>query len=160
MIIADIVIVLLLIITAFRSFSKGFVMQLAGLVALVGGILAAYFCWKMAYLLLQQWLEIDHYVLKTIAVVVTTSLVMVVILLLGKLLSKAIHITPLGLIDSLIGMIFGVGQMVLIISFAIFALLYINPDMWFLQEEYLSHSYLLPYIKPIAPTLIHLFLAA
>lgn len=154
MIVADIIIVLLLIITAFRSFSKGIVMQLAGLIALAGGILASYFLWKISYMMLQQWLDINPYVLKTGAVVLTTSLVMTVILLLGKLLSKVIHITPFGLIDSLTGMIFGAGQMVLFISFVIFALQYINPNIWFLQDEYLSRSYILPYIQPIAPMIV------
>ena len=160
MIVADIVVVLLLIIMAFRGFSKGLVMQLAGLVALAAGILAAYFFWEKAYWMLQQWIETNHYVLKTVAVVVTTLLVAAVIFLAGKLLSKMIQITPLGLVDSLLGMIFGVGQMVLLLSFVIFALLYINPEISFLQDEYLSQSYLLPYIKPVAPTIIHCFSAA
>jgi membrane protein required for colicin V production len=160
MIAADIIIVLLLIITVFRGFSKGLVMQLAGLVALAAGTLAAYFFWEKAYFLLQQWIETNHYVLKTVAVVVTTLLVVTVILLLGKLLSKVIHITPFGVIDSLLGVIFGAGQMVLLLSFVMFALLYINPQISFLQDEYLSQSYLLPYIKPVAPTIIHCFLAA
>jgi len=156
MLIADIVIALLLIITAYRGFSKGFVMQLAGLVAMVAGILAAYFFWNEAYLMLQQWVEWDHHVLKTIAVVGTTLLVTIVILLLGKLLSKVIHLTPFGIFDRALGVIFGIGQMVLLLSFVIFALLYINPKMQFLQNEYLEQSYLLPYIKPVAPMLINL----
>jgi membrane protein required for colicin V production len=154
MLIADIVIVVLLIISAFRGFSKGFVMQLAGLVALAAGVLAAYFFWGKTYLMLQQWIDVNHYVLKTVAVAGTTLLVMIVILLLGKLISKIIQITPFGIFDSLIGVVFGIGQMVLLLSFVIFALLYINPDMWFLQDEYLAQSYLLPYIKPVAPVLV------
>ena len=108
--------------------------------------------------MLEQWIETSHYVLKTIAVVGTSLLVSLVIFLVGKLLSKAIHITPFGVIDSLLGVIFGVGKVVLLLSFAIFALLYINPEMSFLQDEFLSRSYLLPYIKPIAPTVIYYFL--
>jgi len=154
MFIADIVIVLLLIITAFHGFSKGFVMQLAGLIALVAGILAAYFFWNASYLMIQQWMEWNHHVLKAIAVIGTMLLVTIVILLLGKLLSKVIHLTPFGILDRLLGVIFGIGRMVLLLSFVIFALLYINPDMQFLQDEYLNHSYLLPYIKPVAPMLI------
>ena len=118
----------------------------------------AYFFWNEGYLMLQQWVEWDHHILKTIAVIGTTALVAIVILLLGKLLSKAIHITPFGIIDSLLGVIFGIGRMVLLLSFVIFALLYINPDMQFLQDEYLGQSYLLPYIKPIAPMLIDIIL--
>jgi len=157
MITADIVIALLLIITAFRGFSKGLVMQLAGLVALAGGVLAAYFFWNQAYLMLQEWINTSHYILKTVSVVVTTALVTVVLLLVGKIFSKIIHITPFGIVDSLLGVIFGVGQMVLLLSFVIFALLYINPEMSFLQDGYLSRSYLLPYIKPVAPAIIHWF---
>ena len=157
MIAIDIVIALLLIIAVFRGFSTGLVMQLTGLVALVGGILAAYFFWDKAYLILQQWINTGHYVLKTVAVVGTTLLVVLAFLLVGKVMSKIIHITPFGIIDSLLGVIFGMGQMVLLLSFIIFALLYINPEMSFLQDEYLSRSYLLPYIKPIVPAIIYWF---
>ena len=160
MLIVDIVILLLLIIMAFRGFSKGLVMQLAGLVALAGGILAAYFFWELAYVLLQGWIDASHYVLKAIAVSGTVLAVTFVIFLLGKLLSKAIRITPLGIFDRLLGMVFGVAQMVLFLSFVIFALLYIDVEIAFLQDEYLSGSYLVPYIKPIAPALAGYFLGA
>ncbi|MCL2040425.1 MAG: CvpA family protein [Bacteroidales bacterium] len=157
MLIVDIVIVLLLIITAFRGFSKGFVMQLAGLIAMAAGILAAYFFWNASYLMIQQWVEWNHHVLKVIAVIGTTLVVTIVILLLGKLLSKVIHLTPFGILDRLLGVIFGIVRMVLLLSFVIFALLYINPEMQFLQDEYLNQSYLLPYIKSVVPMLIDIF---
>ena len=158
MLIADIIISVLLVTAAFRGFSKGLVVQLTGLVALAGGILASYYFWEKAQIILQQWIETNYYVLKTVAVAGITLSVMIVIIISGKLISKVIHITPLGIIDSLMGVIFGIGQMVLFLSFIIFALLYINSDIFFLQEEYLAGSYLLPYIKPVAPILVDWFM--
>jgi len=48
MLIADIIISVLLVTAAFRGFSKGLVVQLTGLVALAGGILASYYFWEKA----------------------------------------------------------------------------------------------------------------
>jgi len=153
----DIVIVLILIIAAIRGFSKGFIMQIASLTALAGGILISYFFWEKSYLFLQKWIELNHYILKIIAVVGTTLIVVLVILLLGKLLSKLIKITPFGIIDNLLGMLFGTAQIILLLSFIIFTLLYINPQITFLQDNYLESSYLLPHIKTFAPALVSWF---
>ncbi len=153
----DIIIILLLLIMAFFGFSKGLVMQLACFIALAAGITVSYFFWEKSYLLIQQWLNYNHYVLKSIAVGGTITVVTLLILIIGKIISKIISITPFGIFNKLFGMILGIAQMVLFLSFLILALLYINPDIYFLQDNYLSQSYVLPYIKPVAPYLLQWF---
>ncbi|MDR0364602.1 MAG: CvpA family protein [Bacteroidales bacterium] len=155
MIIVDIIIIIFLILAAWQGFSKGIIMQIASLAALILGILASYFFWNEMYQILEKWLEIEPFVLKIISVVSMVAVVFLVIYLLGIFLSKVIKITIFGIFDRFLGLIFGVGQMTLLLSFIIFALLYINPGMEFLQDNFLARSYILPYIKPIASYVIN-----
>lgn len=158
MIVADIIIALLLIFAAWRGYTKGIIMQIASLAALVLGVLAAYFFWNELYIHLAEWFDINHYVLKTISVIVIAVVVLLLILLLGKILSKVIQISLFGIFDRILGMVCGIVQLALALSFVIFALLYINPNITFLQDSYLAKSYILPHIKPIAPYIVDLFL--
>lgn len=154
MIIADIIIVLLLVLAAWKGFSQGIILQIASLAALILGIWASYFFWNEMSQLLEQWLEINPLALKIISVITMMAVVFLGIYLLGFLLSKVIKVTIFGVLDRLMGLLFGVAQMALLLSFIIFALLYINPEMGFLQDDILSRSFILPYIKPIAPYII------
>ncbi|MDL2254674.1 CvpA family protein, partial [Bacteroidales bacterium OttesenSCG-928-J16] len=117
MIIADIVIVLLLILAAWKGFSQGIIMQIASLAALILGILASYFFWDKMYSFLEQWVEVNPLALKVISVISMMIVVFVGIYLLGVLLSKGIKITVFGIFDRLMGLLFSVAQMALALSF-------------------------------------------
>lgn len=110
----DIVLAILLILSAINGFVKGFVEELAGLVALILGIWAALrFSDRVAQWLIDQfnW-TFEH--LNIIAFFITFILVVILVNLIGSWVNKMVKAVSLGFINRLAGLAFGVIKLSLI----------------------------------------------
>jgi membrane protein required for colicin V production len=102
----DIVLLGILILALIRGFIKGFIMQLAGLAALVLGIYAAIHFSDYLGGVLETRLSLDPVIIRWLAFGILFSLVVIAVHFLGKLVEKLAKITTLSFLNRVAGAIF------------------------------------------------------
>jgi membrane protein required for colicin V production len=153
MAIIDIVLVALLGFGLIRGFFKGFFVEVASLVALIAGIYGAiHFSYYVADLLMKHvdWSE------KTInitAFAITFIIIVLVIALAGKALTKLADFAALGLLNKLLGGVFGLLKIGLILSILLIIFDKMNNTITFVDEEHTKDSILYKPVKSLAPML-------
>lgn len=150
----DIVFIVLLLIGLIRGLSKGLIIELSSLIALLGGVYAAI---KYAYFMQHILIEYTNWnenIVKIIAFGLTFIGVFIVIAFLGKLLTKFVHFVALGLVNRILGGLFGVLKIALLLSILTFVFEKINNSTALVTEELLSESILYEPIKNLIPEVI------
>ena len=106
----DIVILLFLLYGAFRGFSKGLIIEVATLAGLILGVFIAIRYSPFTEGILKDFLNITSRYLSYIALAVTFLLVVIVVYLLGKMLTRLVDIISLGLVNKLLGTLLGIAK--------------------------------------------------
>jgi membrane protein required for colicin V production len=151
MAVIDIVLGALLLFGLVRGFMKGLFVEIASLVALVAGVYGAiHFSYYVAEFLQTRtaWAE------KTInitAFAITFVIIIVVIALAGKALTKLADFAALGILNKLLGGLFGVLKVGLILSVLLIVFNKLNSTITFVDEEHIEDSLLYKPVKSIAP---------
>jgi membrane protein required for colicin V production len=104
----DLIIALVLAWFAYRGYSKGLVIELVSLVALVLGIYVAMFFSDVTADFLVEYFNVGKKYLSLIAFVLTFILVVIGVVTIGRVLEKVIDILLLGFLNKLTGGVFGV----------------------------------------------------
>lgn len=147
---ADIVILVLLTIGAFRGFRKGFLLEIVGILALLLGIFGAIKLLQEGMEFLSEHFEISSQFLPYVAFLVLFILIMVGVSIIGRFIKKVIDLTPLGTLDNFAGAVVGVLKWALGISFLIWATVAFGFN--FFEEE--EQSPLYNYIAQLAPWVV------
>ncbi len=112
---------------AYKGFTKGLIIELASLAALVLGIYAALYFSDITADFLVTYLKVGKKYLSLIAFVLTFILVVIgVVTLGGRILEKFIDILLLGFLNKLAGAVFGVLKGMLILSLLLMLMNYIG----------------------------------
>ena len=106
----DVVILLFLLYGAFRGFSKGLIIEVATLAGLILGVFIAIRYSPFTEGILKDFLNITSRYLSYIALAVTFLLVVIVVYLLGKMLTRLVDIISLGLVNKLLGTLLGIAK--------------------------------------------------
>ena len=148
----DVILSLPLLWAIYKGYSKGFIHQLATLLAIIAGIfiatklsgyLADWFIRKF------QWQEkISHFT----SFITIVLIILIIIHILAKWLENSINTTSLGFINRLLGVIFSVIRMLFIISLLLFILNNINKKIEFVRKKDVDESFMYNKISNIAPT--------
>jgi membrane protein required for colicin V production len=110
----DMFIMVLLVYAVFRGITRGFVLQMASLAALVAGIfLALKFSGFTARFLVKYW-AFDYEYLYLVSLAITFALVFILINILGNLLDKVVQTAQLSFINKLAGAFFNICKVMLI----------------------------------------------
>lgn len=150
----DIIIVVILLFAAVRGFMIGLFSSIASLVAIVAGVFCAiHFSYILEDMLLNSVLEWSSKTYKIVAFAVTFLVVVLTIIFIGKLLTKLADITALGLLNKLLGAIFGALKWSVILSFIFLLFDKFNSTIPFVKKETLDESVFYSPIKSIVPTL-------
>ncbi len=150
----DIVIAVILIFAAVRGFMTGLFSAIASLVAIVAGVFCAiHFSYYVEYELNDSVLEWSHQTNKIVAFAVTFLFVVLAIIFVGKLLTKLADITALGLLNKILGAIFGALKWSLLLSVIFLLFDKFNKTIPFVDKEMLDSSVLYHPVKSIVPTL-------
>lgn len=148
----DIIFAIPLVWITYKGFSKGLVIELASLIALLLGIYVSIHFSYYTQDILTGKLNIDSKYISMISFVVTFAIVIIVVFLLGKALEKVINLLQLKLINKLIGALFGFLKAAFILSVLIFLLNKIDEDQNIVSKETRDSSFLFNPISLIAPT--------
>ena len=149
----DIIIAALLLFGFVRGLMKGLFVEIASLVALVGGVYGAiHFSYFVSGYLKDHVSWDEKYI--TLAAFAGTFLVIIItIALLGKLFTKIADFASLGIVNKILGGVFGALKIGLILSVVFIFFNKMNNTIPFVQQETLKASILYYPVKKIAPTI-------
>lgn len=147
----DIILIALIGFGLIRGFFKGFFVEVASLVALVAGVYGAiHFSYFVAEFL-QTKTEWGEKTINVSAFAITFIIIILVISLAGKALTKLADFAMLGLINKLLGGVFGALKMALIASVLLLVFSKMNSAIPFLSEEELEESMFYAPVRDLAP---------
>lgn len=138
----DILILLFLLWGAFRGFSKGFIIEVATLVGLTLGVFFAIKYSSYAENFLRDFLNISSKYLSYIALTVTFLLVVIVVYLFGKMLTKVVDMIALGLMNKLFGTVLGGIKYFIIVCVLLMIVDALDDKFHFISEETKNKSFL------------------
>ena len=149
----DIVLAALLLFGLVRGFMKGLFVEVASLVALVAGVYGAIHFSNFAADFLQNKTEWNEKTINITAFAITFVVIILVISLAGKALTKLADFAALGILNKILGGVFGALKIGLILSVVLIVFDKMNKTLPFVDKETLEDSILYKPVKSLAPTI-------
>ncbi len=151
MTVLDIILIALLGFGLVRGFFKGLFVEVASLAALVAGVYGAiHFSYYIADLL-QAKTEWNEKTINVTAFAITFVVIIIVISLAGKALTKLADFAALGILNKLLGGVFGALKIGLIVSVLLIVFSKMNNTIPFVEKDDLEESILYKPVKGLAP---------
>lgn len=147
----DIILMVPIIWFVYQGFRKGFIIELASLVALILGIYAALYFSAYAANFLANNIEMDPKYVPVVSFIITFIVIVFLVFSIGKLLEKVINMIALGFVNKMMGGVFGLLKGAVMISIVIMIITHFNAD--FISPEKKTRSMLYTPIEGIAPLL-------
>lgn len=149
----DIIFAALLIYGFVKGFIKGLFVEVASLVALVGGVWGAiHFSYFAASILKRYVSWEENYILLT-AFAITFVVIVIAVSSLGKLFTKLADFAALGLLNKIAGGIFGFLKTAFVLSILLLFFNKVNHSFSFVEKATLENSILYEPIRSIAPAI-------
>ncbi len=148
----DIILLILILLSAINGFRKGFIEELAGLAALILGIWAALqFSGLIAQLITENF-DYQSRFLSVIAFLVTFIIVLIIVNIIGAMVSKLIKSIHLGFLNQLAGLVFGVVKGALVLSVFLVVFNKLDQDVHLISKEAKQNSRMYEPVKNFAPS--------
>lgn len=149
----DFIIIILLVFGLARGFINGFIKELASLLALILGIWGAIKFSTFTAGKLYDYFDMTGQYVGIIAFLITFVIIVIVIHFIGLLVDKFVDKISLGVLNSLLGLVFGVFKTALILSVIFTVLNAFDAKHHFLPRKQIEDSRLYNSIADIAPAL-------
>lgn len=150
--ILDLLLSIFLLLGLVRGLFKGFFVELAGLLSLIGGIYAAIHFSNVTYSFLDIFVEWNERYLTVLSFAVTFFVVALLISLAGSFLTKMVHLIALGIINRLAGGALGLLKMAFLAS--IFIMFIERFEVFEAEASTKEQSVLYSPVRIIAPALL------
>lgn len=150
----DIILSVLILFGLVRGFMKGLFVEIASIVALVAGVYGAIHFSNFAADFLTAKVAWDEKTINITAFAITFVVIFLAIALAGKALTKLADFAALGIINKLIGGLFGGLKIALILSVLLIVFDRMNSKIPFADEEDLEASMLYKPIKSLVPLIL------
>lgn len=147
----DLILLALFIPAIIGGISKGFIRQVAGLIALILGIWAGYHFSFLVSDRLKIWFELSTSLINILSFAIIFIGVLLIVSLIGRLASQIVKLVLLGWVDKILGIVFAVIKAAFIISIAIYLLNSLDSFWNFLPEKNLADSVVYKFLEQIAP---------
>jgi membrane protein required for colicin V production len=154
----DIVILALLVFGLINGFKKGFFVEVASLIALIAGVYGAIHFSNYAADFLMDKVDWNEKTVNITAFAITFIVIILVITLAGKALTKLADFAALGILNKFLGGIFGVLKIAVILSVVLIIFDSMNKTLPFTDKEDLEDSMLYEPIKSLVPSIFPLIL--
>jgi membrane protein required for colicin V production len=152
----DIILALFLFYFAYRGFSNGFIISIATLAGLILGFYAASHFSEFTANWLQHDMGLKSGNIRLIAYIVTFVIVVVLIFLLGRFMTRVVKTVGLGIVNRLAGALFGIAKGLLIASFLFLLFSRIDPNESLFTAAHKKGSVLYKPVAAVAPDVIPL----
>jgi len=155
----DVVFGIILVLGLIQGFKKGLFVELASLVGLVAAIYGAIHFSHFAADWLVERTSWTERVINLAAFAITFVLIVLIVSLAGKLLTKIADFAMLGIINKIAGAAFAFVKYAFLLSVVIMFLNEANERIGFVSEEAMEESVLFSPIKSFAPAILPSILA-
>ena len=149
--IIDIVLGALILFGLVRGFMKGLFVEVASLVALVAGVYGAIHFSDFAAQYLQTKTDWNEKTISITAFAITFVVIVLVISLAGKALTKLANFAALGIINKIAGGVFGALKIALFLSVILMVFDRMNSTITFIDEKNMDDSVLYTPVKSLVP---------
>ena len=147
----DVILLIILLIGAFRGFQKGLFIEVIGIAALVIAVIGGFKLLHTGIAFLNTHFGNFSHLVPYIAFILIFLIILVLINLLGRTIKKALDLTLLGSLDNFAGALLGVLKW----GIAVSILLWLTHLVGFrIPEETQQASFIYPYIEPLGPKTI------
>jgi membrane protein required for colicin V production len=147
----DLVFAILLLWAAYRGFTKGFIVQLATLAALLLGILGAVLFSDFTSDLIIKKFEVSGQYLPVLSFAVTFIAIVIAVHLLAKMLNKLIDAIALGIVNRLLGVLFSILKTAFIVSIILVLINKADNKFNFIPDDTKENSILYKPLSNFAP---------
>jgi len=154
----DIVILVFLLFGLINGLRRGLFVEVASLVALVAGIYGAIHFSNFAADFLMEKVDWNEKTVNITAFIITFIVIVLVIALAGKALTKIADFAALGILNKILGGIFGLLKMAVILSVILIIFDTMNKTIPFTDEDDLEDSIIYEPIKSLVPTIFPIIL--
>jgi membrane protein required for colicin V production len=158
MTVIDIVLGALILFGLIRGLMKGLFVEVASLVALIAGVYGAIHFSNFAAEFLMERVDWNEKTINITAFAITFVIIVLAISLAGKALTKLADFAALGLLNKLLGAVFGGLKIAMILSIVLMIFAKMNKTIPFVDEQDLEDSVLYEPVKSIAPMVLPNFL--
>ncbi len=146
----DIIIAIILLLFGVKGFSKGLIIEVVTLLAFAVGIYGAMHFSDFTAEHLKEFMEINPKYLNTTAFVLTFILLVILVNIIGRMVTKLIQAMNLGFFNKLGGAVFGMAKGVLLCSIMVMVLNNFQL-LGIVKPEVREQSKLYPYIEETVP---------
>ncbi len=147
----DIILAALLLFGLVRGFMKGLFVEVASLVALIAGVYGAIHFSSFASGFLEGRFDWSEKTINITAFAITFVVIILAISLAGKALTKIADFAALGILNKLLGGVFGALKIGLILSVLLIVFDNMNRTIPFVDKADLEDSILYKPVKSLAP---------
>jgi len=159
MVIIDIVLGALILYGLIKGLSKGFFVEVTSLLALLVGVYGAIHFSNYAAEFLSNRFEWGEKTINITAFAITFVGIVLVISLAGKALTKLADFAALGVLNKLLGGLFGGLKIALILSIILLIFNALNKTIPFVSDEEIDSSILYKPVKSLAPMIFPNFIS-
>ncbi|MEO1031329.1 MAG: CvpA family protein [Bacteroidota bacterium] len=149
--IIDIILAALILFGFIRGLFKGLFVEIASLLALVLGVYGAIHFSYFAADVLESRVDWNEKTINIVAFAITFVIIVLAISLAGKALTKLADFAALGMLNKLLGGVFGALKIGLILSVLLIVFSKLNKTLPFMEKEDLDKSALYEPVKSLAP---------
>lgn len=153
----DIIIGLILILSAFRGLKKGLIAELTSLAAIIFGILGAINFSHISDDFLMKHFNLESGNLNIVSFITTFIVIVILVHIVGNSVSKLVQAVMLGWFNKAAGLVFGVLRSALVIGVILLLFDTIDKDMHILSPKVKSESRLYEPVKNFAPSILPFF---
>ncbi len=150
----DIILAIPLLYGIYKGFTKGLIVEVGSLLALVLGIYGGIHFSEAVAAFISKHIEVDPTYLPLIAFSVTFIGIILLIHLLTKALTKLLKAVALNIPNKILGAVFGLLKVGFIISVALVILNSIDDKLHFMKPEHKEGSILYSPLSSFAPTIL------
>lgn len=155
--ILDILIGLPLIYAIYKGFTKGLIIEVATLLALILGIYGAIHFSDFTAEFIENRFDYHSNYMGIIAFIATFLIIVIVLNVLGKMLNSLIEAVALGMVNRLLGVVFGLIKGILILSILVYFVNFLDQKFDFISEEKKENSLFYQPMVQISETLFDIF---
>ncbi|MBO7317002.1 MAG: CvpA family protein [Paludibacteraceae bacterium] len=152
--ILDIIFVIPLVYGFIQGFRHGFVKEIGSLVAIVFGIYLARYWAEGVSALLVSWIDLSQKLALVVAYAITAILGTLAVHLIAYMLSKLLALIKLGIINKLIGAVFGAFKWLLVLSLVLNFIAMANNFAPIVENKAVKDSVLYKPIENVIPNVV------
>jgi len=147
----DLVFLILLLWAAYKGFTKGFIIQLATLAALLLGIVGAIKFSDITSGYIVKHFEISQQYLQILSFAITFIIIVILVHFLARLINKLLDAIALGIVNRILGIIFSVLKTAFIISIVLVLVNKADKAYKFIPDQTKNNSLLYNPLSNFAP---------